>query len=69
MPWETKDEIDFLRGLDAKGRLRYYRTMHLRERWEGIDKDVLTNWLEGRIRRDCGLRKDIKDAFNKMAEG
>lgn len=55
MSWVTKDEIDFVKTLTLKEKLKYVSALRKRVRWGDINEKELMEWLSKEINREAKL--------------
>lgn len=55
MSWVTKDEIDFVKTLTLKEKLKYVSALRKRVRWGDINEKELMEWLSEEINREAKL--------------
>lgn len=63
MSWVTKDEIDFVKTLTFKEKLKYVSALRSRLKWGDINEEELMEWLSEEINREAKLimeRKGLK---------
>jgi hypothetical protein len=58
-PWNTRDEINFLRRLDAPTLRQYRDTMHVRHDWGAINREEIAIWIWVRLHGKRGVQRLI----------
>jgi len=57
--WATEEEIAFIKKLQPKILLLYRRALCLRVNWGGLDKDRITRFVIGLLKRNLLISEEI----------
>lgn len=60
MSWVTKDEMDFVRTLTFREKLKYVSALRKRLKWGDINEEELMEWLSEEINKEAQLKMELK---------